>query len=224
MISPSIFQLISPSLPVGSFSYSEGLEYLTNTQRICNESDLISWLESELLRGQLRIEAAALLPIRNCLKAWKVDRANASQAKVYEWNSWTLALRDSIEVRSQQIQMGKSLLQLLSDLNHPLPNSKIDLSWPLAWSWAGLSWSLPTTEVLLGYLYSWVANQLSASLRLLPIGPNKVQLIQYNLLPLIKSQAELLINKDPHELFSGDIGATMAQQSHNELYSRLFRS
>ncbi len=224
MTTPYILQLVSPALPVGAFSYSEGLEFLTQATKLSNEEEIYCWLKDELLRGQLRIEAASLSPIMDCLKIWKANKASSAKQNIEEWDSWLIALRDSVEIRSQQRQMGRSLLQLLSELNYPLPDKSKDFSWPIAWSWASLSWELPKFEVIQGYLFSWIANQLSACLRLLPLGPNKAQKIQLKLLPIISSQAKLLQMKDPHEIWSGDIGATMAQQSHSQLYSKLFRS
>ncbi len=224
MTSAKILQLVSPALPVGAFSYSEGLEYLSQVKRLSNESELISWIESELSRGQLRIEAAALPLIMNTLNNWKKENNTSSKSKIYEWNSWISALRDAAEIRSQQLQMGQSLLKLLSDLGYPFPDDKKELGWPIAWAWACLNLSLPESEVIQSYLYSWVANQLSAALRLLPIGPNKIQVIQFKLLPLITLQSNILLNQDPHQLWSSDIGATMAQQSHTNLYTKLFRS
>ncbi len=221
---PAILQLVSPSLPVGAFSYSEGIEYLAQSEKITNEDELIIWIQSELERGQLRLEASAISPIMDCLKDWKDNKTNASRERVYEWNSWLQALRDSEEVRFQQRQMGQSLLQILSELNFPLPNNTKNLTWTIAWAWAGVNWSLPKIEMVQGYLYSWVSNQLNVALRVIPIGPNKVQTIQFNLNPMITTQAKHLLNKDPHQLWTGDIGATMAQQSHAELYSKLFRS
>ncbi len=224
MTSLRILQLTSPALPVGAFSYSEGLEWLVQTGKITNALNMFDWLEAELKRGQVRIEAASQTPVREALKNWKSSTSNQSRNIVIEWNSWLLSLRDSSEVREQQRQMGQSLLQLLSDLNHPLPDKSKDFCWPIAWSWAGIVWDISKIELIEGYLYSWVANQLSAAVRLIPIGPTKAQELQSNLLPLITKQAELLLNQDPHKIWTGDIGATFAQLSHAELYSRLFRS
>ena len=75
-----------------------------------------------------------------------------------------------------------------------------------------------------GYLYGWVANQLSAAVRLVPLGPASAQVLQFGLSPLIKSQAAQLFNQDPRQLWSAGLGASMAQLAHAELYSRLFRS
>ena len=63
MASLQMLQLASPSLPVGAFSYSEGLEWLVQKGKIKDDLTMFSWLESELLRGQIRVEAAALIPI-----------------------------------------------------------------------------------------------------------------------------------------------------------------
>ena len=122
------------------------------------------------------------------------------------------------------MQMGYSLLQLFQELGHPLPDKSKNFCWPIAWSWAGLSWHLTKSEVIEGYLYSWISNQLSAAVRLLPLGPSRAQVLQSNLVPIITKQAQELLDKDPHKIWTGDVGATFAQMSHAQLYSRLFRS
>ncbi len=224
MTSLRMLQLVSPALPVGAFSYSEGLEWLIQNDKISNESLLFNWLKAELLRGQIRIESAAQSPIREALQTWAKCKSPKTKKNVIELNSWLLALRDSSEVRMQQKQMGYSLLQLLEELGHPLPDTTKNLSWPIAWGWAGLAWQLSKSEVIEGYLFSWISNQLSAAVRLLPLGPTRAQVLQSNLLPLITKQAQELLDKDPKQIWTGDVGATFAQISHAELYSRLFRS
>ena len=51
-------QLMSPSLPVGAFSYSEGLEWLVQNQKVYDETTLFNWISGELSRGQITIEAS----------------------------------------------------------------------------------------------------------------------------------------------------------------------
>ena len=224
MTSLGLLQLVSPALPVGAFSYSEGLEWLVQTEKILNEEEIFNWIRAELLRGQIRIEAAAQTPIRDELKRWQESKSPNSKIIISEWNSWLLALRDASTMRSQHCQMGQSLIKLLTELGQPLPDKSKKFCWPIAWAWASHVWNLSKIEGTEGYLYSWVANQLSAAVRLIPLGPNKAQALQSNLLPLISEQAQLVLNKDPREIWTGDVGATFAQLSHHELYSRLFRS
>ena len=217
-------QLLSPSLPVGSFSYSDGLEWLVQNKKVDNETTLFNWIESELSRGQITIEASSISPIMRDLIDWRNHKDVQYKFIIEKWNSWLISLRDSPDVRAQQIQMGESLLQLLIDLDHPLPDNEKKFVWPIAWAWAGVCWDIAPIDLVEGFLYSWVANQLSAALRLLSLGPTKAQQLQKKSLLLIKSQANYLLQKNPKEIWISDVGAIMAQQSHVELYSRLFRS
>jgi urease accessory protein len=119
--------------------------------------------------------------------------------------------------------MGQSLLQLLDDLGHPLPEM-VRLSWPAAWAWAASAMAIPVLDMLEGYLYGWVANQLSAAVRLVPLGPTRAQVLQQRLLPLVQQQALQLRDMDPQQMWSAGVGASLTQLAHAELYSRLFRS
>ena len=223
MTALSLLQLVSPALPVGAFSYSEGLEALIQAGVISDESQLQDWLEAELQRGTLRLEAAALRPLAAELHGWVAEAEAAARTRLIDLDGWLLATREAPELRAQQRQMGQSLLQLLAEMGHPLPDP-IPLAWPAAWAAAALALQVPPDQMVEGYLYGWVANQLSASVRLLPLGPSRAQVLQQRLLPLIASQAQQLQAADPQQLWSSGVGAGMAQLAHAELYSRLFRS
>ena len=222
MTSLALLQLVSPALPVGAFSYSEGLEVLIQNGSLIDELDLQHWIEAELQRGALRLEAAALNTLRVQLQRWEQERSEMP-SELMSLDGWLLALRESAEVRAQQGQMGGSLLQLMVDLGHPLPQPVV-LAWPAAWAWAALSLKISELEMVEGYLYGWVANQLSAAVRLVPLGPTTAQRIQQQLLPMIREQASVLKDQDPYTLWCGGAGAGLAQLAHAELYSRLFRS
>ena len=222
MTTLALLQLVSPALPVGAFSYSEGLEVLIQKGCLVDESDLQQWIEAELRRGALRLEAAALSPLRFQLQCWARGMTEI-QEELISLDGWLLALRESAAMRAQQVQMGGSLLELMNALDHPLPEAVV-LAWPAAWAWACLSMGIPELEMIEGYLYGWVANQLSAAVRLVPLGPTTAQKIQQQLLPLISAQASVLKDQDPKMLWSGGVGAGLAQLAHAELYSRLFRS
>lgn len=222
MTSLALLQLVSPALPVGAFSYSEGLEVLIQNGDLNDAFDLQNWIEAELQRGALRLEAAALKPLRALFQGWEGEGLGMP-TDLISLDGWLLALRESAEVRAQHVQMGSSLLALMADLGHPIPQPVV-LAWPAAWAWAALSLKISEQEMVEGYLYGWVANQLSAAVRLVPLGPTTAQRIQQQLLPMIRDQAIVLQDQDPRNLWSGGAGAGLAQLAHAELYSRLFRS
>ncbi len=227
-----LFQLVSPALPVGAFSYSEGLEVLVQAGRLRDAPGVADWLGAELARGALAIEAASLPRLMAALARWRETPGGEGWEEVRQLDGWLLAQREAAEVRSQQRQMGRSLLQLLADLDLPLParpgaaapDPARRLAWPAAWAWAGLALGLGPPEVVEAYLYGWVATQLSAAVRLVPLGPTEAQRLQLALAPAIASRAAELVEADPRTLWSGGVGAGLAQLGHGELYSRLFRS
>ena len=223
MTSLALLQLVSPALPVGAFGYSEGLEVLVQASVLCNASDVEQWLRAELQRGSVRIEAASLrLFVHDFARLSSTSDSCAYQSLI-ELDNWLLSMRDASELRVQQCQMGMALTALMAEMGHPLTQS-LSLSWPAAWAWAATSLGVPQQEMVEGYLYGWVANQLSAAVRLVPLGPTSAQVLQLRLSQLIKSQAEQLSHQDPRQLWSAGLGASMAQLAHAELYSRLFRS
>lgn len=229
-----LLQLVSPALPVGAFSYSEGLEVQVQSGRLADGAAVAAWLEAELKRGLLPVEAAALAPLRASLERWRQGQPDA-EATVRDLDGWLLAQREAAELRAQQRQMGRSLLQLLADLGWPLPPAALPsaapigappsaLGWPTAWAWAGLCLELEAAEVREAYLYGWCANQISAAVRLVPLGPTEAQRLQLALAPALAKSSAALEGRDPRDLRSGGVGAAMAQLGHGELYSRLFRS
>jgi urease accessory protein len=218
-----LYQLVSPALPVGAFSYSEGLEVLVQAGQVTSEQAMEDWLSAELRRGGVAIEAAALAPLMAFMRAWKDGELQAEQ-ELRSLDQWLLVQRESAELRAQQRQMGRSLLQLLADLGWPLPRAGTLLAWPAAYAWACAVLELDSPEVEEAYLYSWVANQLSAAVRLVPLGPTQAQRLQLRLAPLLAQRAQELASMDPGQQWNGGVGAGLAQLRHAELYSRLFRS
>lgn len=230
-----LLQLVSPALPVGAFSYSEGLEVLVQHGRLADGAAVMAWLTAELERGLLPLEAAALEPLRLGLERWRQGHSDGEVA-VRDLDGWLLAQREAAELRAQQRQMGRSLLQLLADLGWPLPAPLTPsaapaptaaapaLGWPTAWAWAGLCLGLEPAELVEAYLYGWCSNQISAAVRLVPLGPTEAQRLQLALAPTLAERAARLQGQDPRDLRSAGVGAALAQLGHGELYSRLFRS
>jgi urease accessory protein len=182
------------------------------------------------------LETAALAPLQRQLSRCRSAAgpgvttdpvAAAACADLLDLDGWLLAQREAPELRAQQRQMGQSLLQLLADLGFPLPaaaRTSVPLAWPAAFAWAACCLELPSPAVEEAYLYSWVANQISAAVRLVPLGPTQGQRLQLALAALIAERAAALAVADPRLLWTGGVGAGLAQLHHAELYSRLFRS
>ncbi|NBY60515.1 MAG: urease accessory protein UreF, partial [Synechococcaceae bacterium LLD_019] len=109
----ALLQLVSPALPVGAFSYAEGLEVLVQAGELRDAATLRAWLEAELQFGLLAVEAAALGPLQQAFKTSNMEQ-------LLDLNDWLIAQREAPEMRAQQWQMAGSLLQLLAAMGWPL--------------------------------------------------------------------------------------------------------
>jgi len=220
------YLLISPNLPVGGFCYSEGLESYLNTKDLKDSNSIKDLIISELETGQIRLDARLLLDffdIFNELNQGKNLKIN--QQNLLSLDKWILSSKDSIEMREQQTQMAKSLFDLNKEFGFEYIYKKNKKnSWPLAWSWTCYCFEITKLEMVENFFYAWSANQLSAALRIIPIGSTKAQLIQRDLLTIISKVSKEIMDKEINDIYFGNVGLAMAQQNHNDLYTKLFRN
>ena len=220
------YLLISPNLPVGGFCYSEGMESFFHNKNLKDSNSVKELIINELEIGQIRLDAKLLLDfydIFNEIKKAKNLKSNLQ--KLLSLDSWILSSKDSIEMREQQTQMAKSLFNLTKEFGFEyLYENNKKTSWPLAWSWACFCFEITKLEMVENFFYSWSANQLSAALRIISIGSTKAQLIQRDLLVIISKVSKEIMDKEIDDIYFGNVGLAMAQQNHNDLYTKLFRN
>src|SRR6516164_8868336 len=97
-----LIRLASPSLPVGGFSYSEGIEAAVDAALVTDEASACAWLLDQLELGVGRSD----LPVAaRALAAWR----RGDRKGVAEWNAWLATTRETSELRRQSEQMGRSL-------------------------------------------------------------------------------------------------------------------
>ncbi|MCT7962729.1 urease accessory protein UreF [Laspinema sp. D1] len=105
----SLLQLASPALPVGAYSYSEGLEMLVERGIVNSAESLQNWMNWELREGAISLDGAVMVRASNAANT-------GNWQKVQEWNHWSSATRETEELRQQSWQMGNALLRLLMNL------------------------------------------------------------------------------------------------------------
>ena len=220
------YLLISPNLPVGGFCYSEGMESYLHNKNLKDSNSVKELIMSELEIGQIRLDARLLLEFFDIFNEIKDDKISKNyQQKLLSLDKWILSSKDSVEMREQQTQMAKSLFDLTKEFGFKyLYEVNKKSSWPLAWSWACYCFEITKLEMVENFFYAWSANQLSAALRIIPIGSTKAQLIQKDLLEIISKVSKEIMDKEIDDIYFGNIGLAMAQQNHNDLYTKLFRN
>ena len=220
------YLIVSPNLPVGGFCYSEGMESFLHNKNLTDSNSVKELIISELEIGQIRLDARLLLDFFDIFKELNDGKNFKSNLqKLLSLDKWILSSKDSVEMREQQTQMAKSLFDLNKEFGFKyLYKKNKKNSWPLAWSWACYCFEITKLEMVENFFYSWSANQLSAALRIIPIGSTKAQLIQRDLLPIISKVSKEIMDKEIDDIYFGNVGLAMAQQNHNDLYTKLFRN
>lgn len=216
-----LLQLTSSALPVGAYSYSEGLESLVDQGSLQTAPDLTHWLVQELGYGAVRLETAVMI------RAYQAVRDQDFEALVF-WNHWLSAAKETEELRQQSWQMGNSLLRLLQSLQPQGQAGEMingsACNFAIAFGLAAAGWRIDRQGAALGYLHSWATNLISAGVRLIPLGQTQGQKILLTLHnPIQQASQETLILSDD-DLSSCGWGLALASMTHETQYSRLFRS
>ena len=214
-----LLQLASPALPVGAYSYSQGLEAAVEAGNVRDAASAERWIADVLEFTIARMEAPLLL--RLCA-AWRAGDAAAAA----HWNEWFLASRESAELRAESAQMGFSLARLLRELGvDDRPAAWEEISFPAAFACAVARWNADAREALVAYLWAWCENQVMAALKAVPLGQTAGQKMLLTLgqrLPAIADNAGALADDDALGNFAP--GLALLSARHETQYSRIFRS
>jgi len=216
--------LASPALPVGGFSYSEGLEAAVEAGLVATEDQAGDWLLAQL---QLSLARAELPAVATACAAW----ATHDSARLQQINHWLQQTRETAEQRAQAEQMGRSLVDWLR--NSPqgddariqtLAALKPAPMWPTAFALATTLAGASVQEALLCFAWSWAENMAQASMKAVPLGQAAAQRLLARLadqIPAVVTSA-LTQRDDERQAFAPMLAILSAQ--HETQYSRLFRS
>jgi len=199
-----LLQLASPTLPVGAYSYSQGLEAAVEAGVVHDAPSAEAWIADALEYSLGRFEAPLL---------WRMMQGEAL-------NELFLAGRETAELRAETLQMGHSLAKLVSELGLggvPLEEP----AYPTVYAFAAERLKLDREAALLAYLWSWLENQVMAAVKAVPLGQTAAQRILLSL----GGRLEAIARAAPSVSLSNFTPALAALSARHETqYSRLFRS
>lgn len=219
-----LLQLASPMLPVGAYSYSQGLEWMVEEGTVHDAASAEQWIGDVLKYSMCGFELPILL--RLC-HAWQEDNA----AGIQHWNDVLCAGRETAESRAETLQMGYSLSRLLESLaegTQPPQIAKIQgltaKSFPAVYACAVAIWQIPVLAAVQAYAWSWIENQVSAAMKTIPLGQVAGQRMLLSLGNRLPALVELASKLEDTELSNFTPGLALAFCKHETQYSRLFRS
>ena len=203
-----LLQLASPTLPVGAYSYSQGLEAAIEAGHVRDAATAQGWIADVLELSVARMEAPVL----------RAMIGEMSAARRQELNDFFVATRETAELRAETLQMGGALARLLRDLQVEV--SIENPAYPTAYALAVRHWKIDPSEAVVAYLWSWLENQVIAAVKAVPLGQTAGQKILLELGARLDS-----IDDASEEAWSNFApGLAVLSARHETQYSRLFRS
>jgi urease accessory protein len=212
-----LLQLASPTLPVGAYSYSQGLETAIEGGRVRCPDTAARYLVRQLGDVQAPWDGAVF---------WRLLAACAAadSAAFAQWNARYLASRDGAELRAETVQMGFSLTRLLIELDLLPPTAPADTCFPAALAQAVHALRVPHEEALLALLFSWAENQVLVCVKSIPLGQVAGQRLLLALHPAIEDAAVQARTLLDDELSSWAPGLARLSMAHEVQSGRLYRS
>jgi urease accessory protein len=218
-----LLQLASPALPVGAYSYSQGLEAAVEAGMVRDAASAGGWIEDVLGYTVARLEAPLWWRLHAAWAAGDPERAA-------HWNDIFLSTRESAELRAETLQMGYSLQRLLLEIaefdEHSLAQLRGigDITFPAAFAFAVMKWGIPARSALIAYLWAWLENQVMAALKSVPLGQTDGQRLLLKLAALLPGIADGACALGDEDLCNYAPGFAILCSQHETQYSRLFRS
>ena len=219
----ALLRLASPQLPIGGYSYSQGLEMAVDNGRVNNPDSARRWISDQLLLNLARFEAPLLLA--HCQAA-----AEENWGELQQICETHRASRETRELHLESRQMGYSLQQLLNglpELDAPARSFLEQCAEPhlaLGWALAARAWGISPQDALAAWLWSWLENQLAVLMKTLPLGQQAAQRMTSELSPALQQAQQHASALDLSHMGSAAFGLSLASMAHERQYSRLFRS
>ena len=216
----SLIWLASPALPVGGFSYSEGLEAAVDAGLVTDADSAAAWLADQL---HLALARADLAVVAQALAAARADDLPRLRAL----DDWVLRTRETRELRLQSEQMGRSLVEWMKPLQPQRAaqaQSIGPLTYPVAYALAAADNGAAPRDLALAFAFGWAENMMQAAIKSVPLGQTAGQRILARLAREIPLAVDTALSLDDagRQSFSPMLAIFSARHEHQ--YSRLFRS
>jgi urease accessory protein len=215
-----LLQLASPALPVGAFSYSQGVESAVDAGLVRDRASAVRWVGDVAALSLARWELPLLARL---ITAWRA-KETATAAAI---NARFLASRESAELRAETVQMGYSLARLAAQLpieGHESLEALEEPAFPTAYAFAVAAWKVPEREALVAYLWSWMENAVMAAVKCVPLGQTDAQRALLELGDRIEALVTESLETGEEAMAPSLPHLALLSARHETQYTRLFRS
>ncbi len=216
----------SPSFPVGSYTYSHGLEYAVEAGYVTDAASLKDWVGHIIGFGTGFLDAVIVAEIWNAI----ANKDNAAFMAIAERSAANRATREmALESNAQ----GTAFIDAIGaswhvvgfeDWRSRLKLRNIPLTYPVAVGITAALHSVAQEQIVLAYLHGTVSNLVSAAMRLIPLGQSAGQTVIASLEPAIIDTQQRALETRLENTGTAAPMVDWTSMRHESQYTRLFRS
>ncbi len=215
-----LLQLCSSALPVGGFTYSQGLEYAVECGWVSSEKDLKNWLADLIETNLAQLDIPVLQRMRRACE-------NNDEAALEYWCQHLTAYRETAELRLEEVNRGRAMSRLLVDLDvvmAPEWQDTLNQSQLAGLAFASHAWQIEMATLAQGYGWSWLENMVISGVKLVPLGQVAGQRILLELAELLSEQVQRGLELKDEQIGSSAPALAYVSARHETQYTRLYRS
>lgn len=215
-----LMQLSSSSLPVGSFTWSQGLEWAVEAGWVTDVEAFRRWQIQQMEQGFFCVDLPLFIRLYRACE--QQDRLAAKR-----WTAYLLACRETRELRDEERNRGAAFTRLIKSWEPDCPAEWLPLfmqSQLCGMVWLGVRWRIDARELALSLGYSWIESAVMAGVKLVPFGQQAAQQLIIELSNHFAAGFEQAFLRDDDALGAATPLSAIASARHETQYSRLFRS
>jgi urease accessory protein len=214
---------LSPSFPVGAFSYSSGIEWAAEAGDIGDAASLSDWLAALLTAGSGFCDGVFLAQAHRAASA-RDDNALRAIAEL------AAAFVPSRERQLETSAQGRAFVDIAraawncDGLDQLISCCDGFIVYPVAVGVVSAAHAIPLASTMHAFLHALTSNWISAGARLIPLGQTDSQRVLALLEPVVVATAGRALDASLDDLGSATFRADLASMRHETQYTRLFRS
>lgn len=215
-----LMQLSSSSLPVGSFTWSQGLEWAVEAGWVTTADAFKRWQCQQMDQGFFCVDLPLFYRLYHACELHDIAAAS-------RWTAYLLACRETRELREEERNRGAAFTRLIKHWEPDCPPEWLSLfarSQLCGMAWLGVRWDIGMREMALSLGYSWIESAVMAGVKLVPFGQQAAQQLIIELCDRYADGLEQALLRSDDELGAATPLAAIASARHETQYSRLFRS
>lgn len=218
-----LLHLTSANLPIGNFTYSQGLEYAIQKKWVKDKNTFSIWQKNQIDHNIIYTDLPLLKRLYDSCLTSNINKFNY-------WTYFLLASKDTYELKKEELQKGTTLFNVINDIWNVKKNinnkwfNLIKKTYLGCLAFLGKIWKISLEELSLSFLYNWIENSIMVALKLVPFGQKTAHLLINH---FYKYLSKIILKS--FQLKNKDLGASIpllsiSSSCHEKQESRLFRS